>query len=35
VLSGLVVGGLRVLMRRGGAGGDGDEMISLHLSGRH
>lgn len=32
--SGLVVGGVRVLMRRGGAGGEGDQMISLHLSGR-
>jgi hypothetical protein len=34
VLSGLVVGGLRILFRRAGASGDGDAMISLHLSGR-
>jgi hypothetical protein len=34
VMSGLVVGGVRVLMRRGGASGDGDQMITLHLSGR-
>jgi hypothetical protein len=34
VLSGLVVGGLRVLLRRAGADGEGDNMISLHLSGR-
>jgi hypothetical protein len=34
VASGLVVGGLRVLLRRSGASGDGDAMISLHLSGR-
>ncbi len=34
VVSGLVVGGLRVLFRRAGASGDGDSMISLHLSGR-
>lgn len=34
VLSGLVVGGLLILFRRAGASGDGDEMISLHLSGR-
>jgi hypothetical protein len=34
VLSGLVVGGLRILLRRAGASGDGDAMISLHLSGR-
>jgi hypothetical protein len=34
VVSGLVVGGLRVLLRRSGASGDGDNMISLHLSGR-
>lgn len=34
VLSGLVVGGLRLLLRRAGASGDGDNMISLHLSGR-
>ncbi len=34
VLSGLVVGGLRVLFRRAGASGEGDAMISLHLSGR-
>ncbi len=34
VVSGLMVGGLRVLLRRAGASGDGDNMISLHLSGR-
>jgi hypothetical protein len=34
IVSGLVVGGLRVLLRRAGASGDGDNMISLHLSGR-
>lgn len=34
VVSGLVVGGIRVLFRRAGASGDGDAMISLHLSGR-
>jgi hypothetical protein len=35
LVSGLVVGGLRVLLRRSGASGDGDNMISLHLSGRN
>lgn len=34
VLSGLVVGGIRILFRRAGASGEGDSMISLHLSGR-
>lgn len=34
VMSGVVVGGVRVLLRRTGSSGDGDEMISLHLSGR-
>jgi hypothetical protein len=34
VLSGLVVGGILILFRRAGASGEGDEMISLHLSGR-
>jgi hypothetical protein len=34
LVSGLVVGGLRVVLRRAGASGDGDNMISLHLSGR-
>ncbi len=34
VVSGVVVGGIRVLLRRSGSSGDGDEMISLHLSGR-
>jgi hypothetical protein len=34
VLSGLLVGGIRVLFRRGGVSGEGDNMISLHLSGR-
>ncbi len=33
LVSGLVVGGLRILLRRSGASGDGDNMISLHLSG--
>jgi hypothetical protein len=34
VLSGVVVGGIRILVRRAGASGEGDNMISLHLSGR-
>jgi hypothetical protein len=34
VLGGLMVGGLRMVLRRSGASGDGDSMISLHLSGR-
>ncbi len=34
VVSGLVVGGLRLLLRRAGASGEGDNMISLRLSGR-
>jgi hypothetical protein len=34
VVSGLVVGGVRILFRRAGASGEGDNMISLHLSGR-
>jgi hypothetical protein len=34
LLSGLVVGGLRILFRRGGESGEGDDMISLHLTGR-
>jgi len=34
ILSGIVVGGLRILVRRSGASGDGNDMISLHLSGR-
>jgi hypothetical protein len=34
VVSGLVVGGVRILFRRAGASGEGDSMISLHLSGR-
>ena len=34
VLSGLVVGGIRILFRRAGASGEGDNMISLRLSGR-
>jgi hypothetical protein len=34
VVSGLVVGGLRIVLRRGGESGEGDNMISLHLSGR-
>lgn len=34
VLGGVMVGGLRMLLRRSGASGDGDQMISLHLSGR-
>jgi hypothetical protein len=32
--SGLVVGGLMILVRRGNASGDGDNMITLHLSGK-
>ncbi|HYA18046.1 MAG TPA: DUF6599 family protein [Bryobacteraceae bacterium] len=35
VVSGLVVGGLRMTLRRAGASGEGDSVISLHLSGRH
>jgi hypothetical protein len=34
VVSGLVVGGIRILFRRAGDSGEGDNMISLHLSGR-
>ena len=34
LLGGLMVGGLRILLHRGGASGDGDDMISLHISGR-
>lgn len=34
ILSGIVVGGLRILVHRAGASGDGDDMISLRLSGR-
>lgn len=34
VASGVVVGGLRVLLRRSGASGEGDAMISLHLTGK-
>jgi len=34
ILSGVVVGGLRILLRRTGASGEGDNMISLRLSGR-
>jgi hypothetical protein len=33
-VSGLVVGGLRILLRRAGDSGEGDNMISLRLSGR-
>lgn len=33
LLGGLMVGGLRILFHRGGASGDGDDMISLHISG--
>ena len=33
-LSGLAVGGLRMILRRGGANGDGDRMISLHIDKR-
>lgn len=32
--AGLVVGGLRMTLRRSGADGDGDSVISLHLTGR-
>jgi len=35
LVSGLVVGGLRLLVRRSGADGDGEGMISLHLSGHN
>jgi hypothetical protein len=34
LVAGLVVGGLRITLIRGGASGDGDAMISLRLSGR-
>jgi hypothetical protein len=34
LVSGLVVGGLRMTLRRAGASGEGDAMISLRLSGR-
>lgn len=34
ILGGVMVGGFRMLLRRAGASGDGDNMISLHLSGR-
>ena len=33
-LSGLAVGGLRMILRRGGASGDGDQMISLQIEKR-
>ena len=33
-LSGLAVGGLRLILRRGGANGDGDQMISLQIEKR-
>ena len=33
LLGGLMVGGLRILFQRGGASGDGDDMITLHISG--
>ncbi|HWD98614.1 MAG TPA: DUF6599 family protein [Bryobacteraceae bacterium] len=35
IVSGFVVGGLRLLIRRAGADGEGDAMISLHLSGHN
>jgi hypothetical protein len=35
LVSGLVVGGLRMTFRRADASGEGDAVISLHLSGRH
>jgi len=34
VLGGVMVGGFRLLVRRAGPSGEGDDMISLHLSGR-
>jgi hypothetical protein len=34
VASGVIVGGLRILLRRSGASGEGDNMISLHITGR-
>lgn len=34
VLGGVMVGGFRLLLRRAGASGDGDSMISLRISGR-
>ena len=35
LVSGLVVGVLRLTIRRGGSSGDGESMISLNLTGRH
>jgi hypothetical protein len=32
---GLVFGGMRYMFRRADSAGSGEEMISLHLSGRH
>jgi hypothetical protein len=34
IASGVVVGGLRMVLRRSGASGEGDNMISLHLTGK-
>jgi hypothetical protein len=34
IASGVVVGGLRILLRRSGDSGDGDSMITLHLTGK-
>ncbi len=34
LVSGLVVGGLRMTLRRAGASGEGDAMISLRITGR-
>ena len=34
IASGVIVGGLRMLLRRSGASGEGDNMISLHLTGK-
>jgi hypothetical protein len=34
ILGGVMVGGVRMLFQRGGASGDGDDMITLHISGR-
>ena len=34
IVAGIVVGGLRIMLRRSGPSGDGEPMISLHLSNR-
>lgn len=34
VVAGIMVGGLRMILRRSGPSGDGDSMITLHISGK-